>query len=444
MKTNWVPGILAFLCLAGSLTAQTLLTAEDAMNIALRKNFSLSLAQYQTSEATVNRQSAIGSFLPAVSASVVSEGSTSDSTHAFSSTTVGTRPFTTVNANLNWQLFNGFQSYNAYQSLKSTETATELQERLTVEATLESVLSGYYNVVLQKQLLVAIRELLGVAEANAELAEAKTSVGAGSKLDELTAIATLNSDSSSLLTQENALTQSKVQLNQLLARDPAMEFEVSDSIPLDSALPVENWKALLEDNNASILQAKAQQDAAASNLRQAKGMWLPSLSAGLGYTSVPSALNSNSSLDGVYSHNGLNLSGTYNVTLSIPIFDQLQTHQAVSIARLQLRSGETQFQSTLETINTEFEQELQNYESGLQQVALEERDLVVVQQQADAAQEQYKVGTITALDLRTADQLLLSAKSQLFTAYQTTKQAEITLKGLAGFLVKTPEQSASK
>ncbi len=435
---------MAFLCLAGSLTAQTLLTPalltpEEAVRVALQKNFSLSLAQDQTSEAVVNRQSAIGPFLPGVSASVTNTGSVTDS---------APHPLTTVNASLNWELFSGFQSYNAYQRLKSTETATELQQRLTVESTLESVLNGYYNVVLQKQLLAAIRELLGVGEDEANLARAKTAQGAGSKLDELTAIATLNADSSSLLNQINALRLAKIQLNQLLSRDPATEFEVSDSIPLEANLPVESWKNLLEDNNASILQAKAQQDAAASNLSEAKGMWLPSLSAGLGYNAVPSSLNYNSSLDaagpGFYSHNGLNLSGTYNVTLSIPIFDQLQTHQAVSLARINLRSGKTQFNLTEESIRAEFEQDLQTYQSGLQQVTLEEGDMQVVEQQAEAAHEQYKVGTITSLDLRAADQLLLNARSQLITAYQNTKQAEIALKRLAGFLIRDPEQTANR
>ena len=220
-----------------------------------------------------------------------------------------------------------------------------------------------------------------------------------------------------------------IQLNQLLARDPSVEFEVADSIPLESGLPLENLRASLEDNNAAILQAKAQQDAAASGLQQAKGMWWPSLNAGVGYSARPSALNpGNTGPD----NNG---TGTYSVTLSVPIFDQLQSHQAVSIARLQLKQGETQTRQAGESVRSEFEQDRQKYVSGLQRVDLETRNLGVANQQADAAFEQYKVGKITTLALRDAQRLLLDSRSRLITAYQNTKQAELALKRLAGLLV---------
>jgi outer membrane protein TolC len=130
-----------------------------------------------------------------------------------------------------------------------------------------------------------------------------------------------------------------------------------------------------------------------------------------------------------------NGTGTYSVTLSVPIFDRLQSHQSVSIARLQLRQGETQARQAGENVRAEFEQDRQKYVSGLQRADLETRNLEVAKQQADAAFEQYKVGKITTLALRDAQRLLLDSRSRLITAYQNTKQAELALKRLAGLLV---------
>ena len=160
-------------------------------------------------------------------------------------------------------------------------------------------------------------------------------------------------------------------------------------------------------------------------------MWFPSLSAGVGYSAEPSALNSGNNIR----NNG---TGTYSVNLTVPIFNQLQDRQAVSIARLQVRQGETQVRLTEENIRAEFEQNRQKYISGLQQVALEESNSDVSRQQAEAALEQYKVGRITSLALRDAQRLLLDARSRLVTAYQNTKQAEIALKRLTGSLVLEP------
>ena len=406
-----------FLCWTTLANAQSLLTPEEAVRIALQNNYSLSLARDQSAEATVNRQSGIGPFLPGASASVNTSGSLIDTvTHV-----------TAVGASLNWQIFEGFQSYHAYRRLKSTEKAAELQERLTLETTVESVLNGYYTVVLQKQLLIAIRELTGVAEDQAKLAQAKAEVGSGSHLDQLQAIATFNQDSSSLLSQEIALRQSKIQLNQLLARDPAEEFETVDTIPVQENLPVSNRKSALSENNTSILQASAQRDAIASGLSQAKGVWWPSLSAGVGYSTTPSALNSG---------NTPAKSGTtYNVNLSVPLFDKLAAHQQVGDAKLELKHDETRLKLTEQNVRAEFELDGQKYSSGLRQVDLEERNLEVARLQADAAAERYKDGAGTALEFRDAQRILLDAKSRLVNARQNTQQAELALKRLAGVIV---------
>jgi outer membrane protein len=401
----------------GALQAQPLLTPDEAVHLALEKNFSLSLARDQTAEAVVNRQSAIGPFLPGASASVNTSGNLKDSV---------TRQ-TTVGAALNWQIFEGFQSYHAYRRLKSSEKAAEWQERLAVETTVEAVLNAYYGVVLQKQLLAAIQEKTGVTEDQAKLAQAKAGVGSGSHLDALQAIATLNEDSSSLLSQQVALHEAKIQLNQLLARAPETDFEVSDSIPVETGLPVEKWRATLADDNSTVLQAQARRNAATSGLGEARGLWWPSLNAGVAYSSTPSSLNSGSTRpDGA----------TYSVNLTVPLFDQLRGHQAVSNAKLELRQSETRFQQALEDVRAEFEQEHRKYAAGRQRVDLETRNLDVAIQQADAAQERYKAGSGTALEFRDAQRILLDARSRLATARQNTQQAELALKRLAGALVK--------
>ncbi len=293
---------------------------------------------------------------------------------------------------------------------------------------MESVLNGYYTIVLQKQLLVAIKELLGVAEDQARLTQARAELGGASRLDQLQAVVTLNQDSSSLLVQQISLRQTKIQLNQLLARDPSTEFDVVDSIPLETNLPLAQWQSSLHDNNTSIQQATAQQDATASSLKEAKGLWWPSLNAGVAYSATPAALNPST----VPARDG----ATYSVNLSVPLFDQLRGHQAVSNARLEVRQGATRLKQTEENIRAEFEQDSQKYTSGLHRVDLETRNLEVAKLQAEAALERHKVGATTALELRDAQRLLLDARSRLIGAYQDTKQAEVALKRLAGLLVQ--------
>ncbi len=395
-----------------------MLSPDQAVAIALENNFSLSLARDQSAAAALNRKTGIGPFLPSASASATHSGSLENPHH----------PQTTVGASVNLMIFDGFQSYHAYRRLKSQEKAAALQERIAVENVLESTLSSYYEIARQKRRLEALGDLLAVSEERAKLAQAKMELGAGSKLEQLQSLADLNADSSAFLSQEITLQEAKTRLNQILARDPGMSFDVADSIPLEKSLPVEDWRKGLSENNASILQTNAEQEAAVSGLKEARGGWWPDLNAGLAYSVAPGTLNSGSapSRD----------DATYSVNLSVPIFDRLQTRRSVGNARLNLRQGETRVKQREEDVRTEFEQAGQRHATGLRQVALEDRNLEVARLQAEAARERYRVGSSSPLEFRDAQGKFLDAQSRLISARQDTKTAELALKRLAGTLVK--------
>lgn len=410
------------LLLSASLAAAPLLTVEDAVRLCLDNNFSLSLARDQSAAAALNRETGIGPFLPSASASLNHSGDFQGST-----------PQTTVGAQADLQIFDGFQDYYGYRRLRAQETSAQLAERLALEGALESTLGGYYSIVQQKQNLVAIRELLAVSRERATLAKAKLEVGAGSRLEQLQSLADYNADSSSLLSQEIALREAKVQLNQALARDPALDFDVSDTIPLDASLPVGQMAADLPRVNAAVLQAAAQRDAASFAVGAARGGYLPSLNAGLGYSAAPSALNGGGPT--LARRDGF----SYSLNLSVPIFDRLAARRALGGARLELRQGNTRVTQAEAAARADFERARGRWEAGLNRVALEEGNLQVALLQEQAAQERYKVGATSPLEFRDAQRKLLDARTRLFAARLDTKQAELALKRLAGALVRMKE-----
>lgn len=393
-----------------------LLTAEEAVRLGLENNYALSLVRDQTALAVLNRQSGVGPFLPTASASASRGGELGTDTPA--RTTVG------VSANL--QLFNGFQSTFAYKRLKTQETAATLREEASVESTVESILSAYYEVARRKLELAALREALAVSQERANLADARQQVGAGSRLDFLQAQADLNADSSALMSQENTLRETRFRLNGLLARNPATPFDVPDTIPVESGLALEAWRTTLADRNLTMREARAQVRASGFALKESRGAYLPSLSGGLGYNTAPEALNTApvSGSDAV----------TYSLNLSLPLFTGLRTRQSVGSSRIALRQQETGLKQVEQEVFTDYAQAEGRYRSGLRQIALEERNIEVARQQAEAARERYRVGAASALEFRDAQQRLLDARVRLATVRQTAKQSELALKRLAGVL----------
>jgi outer membrane protein TolC len=302
-----------------------------------------------------------------------------------------------------------------------------LQERLDLEDLLETVAVSYYDIVQLKQRLHAIELQLSASSDRARLAQAKLEVGAGSKLEQLQALADLNQDSSTWLDQTLALRSAKVRLNQELARDPALEFEVADSIPLDPALPLDAWRKELGERNAAVAYARAQKGAAEAGLAVARGRWFPTLSANVAYATTPDALNE----EGAIGRDG----ASYGVKLSVPLFDRLATPVAVKQARIEARSGATRVAQAESQAAADFEVARRRYELGMTRIGLETRNLQVARLQAEAAQARYKLGASSPLEFRDAQTRLLDAEGRLITARQSAKQAELALRRLAGRLV---------
>lgn len=395
------------------------LTPQEAVRIGMENNYSLSLARDQVGVAENNRKAGIGAFLPEVSANASHGGVIGES---------DTR--TSLGASAGLIIFDGFQSYHGYQRLKAQEKAAALDERLALESTLEAILGGYYSIVQQKRRLEAIKELLAVSEERARLAQARMEVGAGSRLEQLQALSDLNTDSSTFLGQEVALRDAKTRLNQLLARNPAEEFDVQDSIPLETLLPLDAWRAGLGENNTAIRRARADRGAASSGLKEARGGYWPDVNAGLRYSTSPEALSGDNPALGA--DDGV----SYSLSLSVPIFDRFRARRDVGNARLGLRQGETRLRQQELDISGQFEQARQRHVSGLRQVALEERNLDVSRLQAEAARERFRLGASSPLEFRDAQTRLLDSQSRLAATRQETKAAELALKRLAGALVK--------
>jgi outer membrane protein len=407
----------------------SLLTSDEAVRLGLQNNYAIALARDQRDLAAGNRLAGIGPFLPTASASATHSGEL----HPGSGTS------NSAGASVNLQLFNGFQSYYAYQRLKTQETAAGLQEQLAVESTLESILGSYYAIATQKRQIAALRDLLAVSRQRAALAEARLQVGAGSRLEQLQSQADLNADSSSLLSQEMSLREAKVRLNQLLARDPAEPFDVEDTIPVEPGLPVAAWRGRLLRNNTTLREARLQRSASETSLREARGGYSPTVSAGLAYRTSLDSLVNGGGAGTITGSDAL----TYSVSLSVPLFDGLRTRQSVVGNRIGLRRQETLLRQSEEQVRADFEQAEGRYALGLRQIALEEGNLEVARRQAEAAQERFRVGSSSSLEFRDAQQKLLSAQSRLAAARQSAKLSELALKRLAGALAAPVPPSAS-
>src|SRR4030095_610206 len=86
-------------------------------------------------------------------------------------------------------------------------------------------------------------------------AQNRYSIGKASKLDVLNAQVDLNTDFSALLRQQEVYQNTKIQLNEILARDTKTEFVVVSETPIDDKLKLDELQTLADKQNP-LLQAQ--------------------------------------------------------------------------------------------------------------------------------------------------------------------------------------------
>ncbi|MBP6312083.1 MAG: TolC family protein, partial [Flavobacteriales bacterium] len=117
-----------------------------------------------------------------------------------------------------------------------------------------------------------------------------------------------------------------------------------------------------------------------------------------------------------------------------PLFNGAQANKALQVAKL------SREQAAISTEQAELmlEESLLNAWTDLttanQRVALEESNLGGARTQTNVALESYRLGAITAVELREVQQGLIAAEQRLLAAQYEAKLAELQLKWLAGEL----------
>jgi outer membrane protein len=310
----------------------------------------------------------------------------------------------------------------------------ELQIKNQVITSVADLMRTYYDISRQQQQLKAVEEQMQLSTERLKLAQYKFEVGTGTKSDMLQAQIDYNAQKSQQLTQQTAILKLKEQLNNLLAIPLTNDFTVLDTIPIHTGLTLDSIQGSLTATNPQLLLAQKSIDIAGLALQERRAERLPTVSFNSAYnfnrTDNKSVINP---FQPLFSQNkGLN----YGFTATIPIFNGYLTRRNIRAAELDIQYQQLAYKRNLAEINTSVATAYRDYTLYQQTLALEEDNIKLVRENLFIAQERYRLGVTTFLEMRTAEQSLADATNRLIQARYNTKVAEIELLRLRGDLVK--------
>ena len=414
--------------------AQEVLTLQSAVKIALENNYEIKIA---TNNLTIEKTKvAIGNagMLPTVTANIVDNNGIQNSSQTRQDGTKteldnAKNNSLTYGVGLDWTIFDGMRMFAKLDQLKELQNLGEAQLKLTIITRIIEVTAAYYDLVQQQRQLAALDTTIVISKQRLTLAQNRFIIGKASKLEVLNAQVDLNTDQVTLLRQKELYTNSKILLNQLLARDLTTDFKVIDQLEVDASLLLPELRALAEKQNPQLEAQIINKRIAELFLKQIKAARYPTVKVNTAYNFS----ESQSSLGFVsQSHSrGLN----YGFSASLNIFDGYSQNRNEKIAKIQIENSKITIEQQNMALNSQLATSYQTYLTNLELIALEENNKAIAKQNLNITLDKFRIGTITTLEFRTAQLNYVNATVRYSNAQFQGKLSEIALRELAGNLI---------
>jgi outer membrane protein len=419
--------------------SQKLLTLEEAIAAALQNNYNIQLAKNDSMAAALDYSYKNAGFLPRLNANAGTVWNSNDVKQIlFDGTKRESNNLRSNNINasinLNWTLFDGFRMFATRDKVEEFVKMGELGIKNQVVNTVAVVINTYYGIVRQKQQLKAIEEQMALNEERVKLAQYKLDIGVGAKPDVLQSKVDLNAQKAAKLDQEALIEQLKEQLNQVMNITGPSNYQVSDSIPLNTRLSLGEIQSGIESNNPALLIAKKNIDIAGITLRERKAERFPTLSFNSAYN-----INRNRNQAVINSFSTLfnrNRGFNYGFTASIPILNHFNTKRLIQQAELDIQYQKLMYDNQRSQINLSVINAFKEYEQQKKALELEEANILLAKENVDIVFQTYKLGAATFIQLREAQKSLEDAYNRLIAARYNTKLTETELLRLKGDLVR--------
>ena len=482
-------GCAAGVCTPAIVVAQSpspaqgnLLTLTDALTLARRNNPTLANSVNSRRTAAANVRAANGAFMPNVNTSfgggyregrqTFFQGQGFGSTNDQLSTDAG------ANANLNLSL----GALNDRRAVKAEQEATE-SDIAAAEVSVRNNVITQYLTALQAQANANLQDtLLATTTAQLQLARARLQVGSGTQLDVQRAEVADGQQRVASLRAHNTAQVEVVRLFQQIGLPPVQGTTLDPNLPPAPALELQAVLDMAKRANPALGALKMREESARRQLSSARSGYYPSLSLSAGVSaftnrftntnqliaqSRTSTLNSRASCiraeevrarlqlsnnlafcetlaftpvqeqairdaQGKYPFDFTRNPYSVSASLSLPLFNGFRREQQIEQAAVQRRNAENNTRGQELRVTADVTAAYLQLNTAQQTVVLQEQNVRTARTALSLAQERYRVGAISIVDLVQARGDYERAETDRITALYDVQRAFAALENAVG------------
>ncbi|ETN93892.1 TolC family protein [Zhouia amylolytica] len=421
-----------------SLTAQEVLTPEEAMKLTLENNLGIQIANNNLEIAENNADILNSGFLPVLSGNASgsidrqnTEGELGDGSTR-SADGVETRRYN-ASLNLNYTLFDGLGRHYNYKSLKEQYGLSELEARQTIESTIVQLFTVYYEVARIEENNGNLKQALEISKDRLKRIKYQFDYGQATGLDVLNAEVDVNTDSINVLNSDQLLRNTKRDLNLVINRDLDAGFTVDTTVTFTSGLLMEEMFNDAKSNNVQMLIMEKNISISNYDYKAVKSGFLPTI--GLSGSYGWNEASNNNPLAFTVQNTSTGLSG--GVSLAWDLFDGGRTITNTKNLKINYANQELIKRQTELQVERNIKNAWETYQNALFIYDTQEKNVLTTKNNFDRTEERYKIGQATSLEFRQAQINLLNAVLAKNQAKYTAKIAELIALQVSGQLLNT-------
>ena len=317
-------------------------------------------------------------------------------------------------------LFEGFVrnnqiAYSRFKHLAGLEEEKALKTDIAFE-----VMNSYYNVLYYKGLLDIALEQKEISLLNLNKVRSESAIGISARTDVLEIEARLAEEELQVIRTQNNIRSSLLELKRVMNFPPARELHLQEPAGLEFIMPGEQVQPdsvfrLALEHLPSVKARQRQLTSVEKLLSVTRGYMYPSLSLFGGYYTGYYETNTDAAGQTVSFRNQLsnNTSQSVGLSLSIPLFNRLNTHSEVKLGKLAIEQEKVEL--------TRFTNQLYyEIEAYCQELSATSAEYLQAQKQTasnllafEVAQKKKEQGLFNIIDLYTSKSLLSNAQSEL-------------------------------
>lgn len=401
----------------GSLYGQEILTLEKCIELALKNNQTIKIAEQKMLSAQWKINEAFAGYLPqvSVSGSYLRREKPEISDVFYEQIKMGSRSFSFAFAE---EIYTGrlslqqpvFTWGKIYQANRQAVLAYQVAKEEYLKAKNEIVVQVkeiFYRLLLAKQMVLISQEAVEVTKEHLKVTETFYQEGKVSKYDVSRAKVQLTNAQTNLIKAKNALKLAKETLFYLL------NIKISDAVDIQGELKYLPREIDLDNvlkealvNRSEIKQMELQEEIGKSLVKLTKASDKPTIILTGNYDWQNDQLSTKDWYD------------TWQalLVLNVPLFDGFSTRAKVKQSEVYLEQIKLSRDLIIESVKLEVKQAVLNFQQAKESIEAQKENVETAKDNLKIAQERYKLGLMSNIEVRDAELTLTQAETNYYQA----------------------------